>query len=237
MDTFPGLVIYTSLLALSRRPHLWRSLHDGENLVFSHADFVPPFTTRTWRALSEIQDLDVDDAVARLKECCSPQWRAADTLESLLRPVVKVAGTPALQPVPVAVPDLSAPWWVQTAALSANAARSAGVPLESAALPPPPPKTSQLAASPELPKFRGGGSMPGWYTSPSGPSPVRPVQSVLTQSRGPTIAISLVVGLVVAIVAYLVFYDLSGAGAILIGIFAGALALPLLSRARSKRTS
>lgn len=235
MDTFPALVIYTSLLALSRRPDLWRSLHDGENLVFSHADFVPPFTTRTWRAISEIQDPGVDDAAARLKECCSPQWRAANTLESLLHPVVKVAGTPVLQPVPVAVPDLSAPWWVQTAALSANAARSAGV--QSAALPPPPPKTSQLAASSELPKFRGAGSMPGWYTSPSGPSPVRPIQPVLTQSRGPTIAISLVIGLVVAIVADLVFYDLSGAGAILIGIFAGALALPLLLRARSKRTS
>ena len=35
MDTFPGLVIYTSLLGLSRRPDTWRLLHNGENMLFS----------------------------------------------------------------------------------------------------------------------------------------------------------------------------------------------------------
>jgi eukaryotic-like serine/threonine-protein kinase len=94
MDTFPGLVIYTSLLALSRRPGLWRSLHDGENLLFSRVDYAPPFTTWAWRAVSEIRDPDVEYAVARLRECCGPTWRAADTMESLLRPVVHGAGAP-----------------------------------------------------------------------------------------------------------------------------------------------
>ena len=246
MDTFPGLVIYTSLLALSRRPDLWRSLHDGENLLFSHTDFVPPFTTMTWRAVSEIQDPDVEDAAARLKECCSPRWQAADTLESLLHPAVSAAGTPILLPVPAAVPDLSAPWWVQTAALSANAARSSGGSAGLAALPPPPPKTSQLAASPEVPKFRGAGPGSEWYSSPTRPSPgrtsigapsrVRPVPPPgLTQSRRPIIAIASVIGLVVAIVAYLLFSELRGAGAIIIGIVAGAVALPLLLRSRGKR--
>jgi eukaryotic-like serine/threonine-protein kinase len=236
MDTFPGLVIYTSLLALSRRPDLWGSLHDGENLLFSHPDFVPPFTTMTWLAISEIRDPDVEDAVARLKACCTPQWQAADTLESLLRPAVSGAGSP-VQPVPAAVPDRSAPWWVQTAAPSADAVRSGGAPVGLAALPPPPPKTSQLSASLEGPRFRGAGSGSGWYASPSPPWPVHATPPPpLAESRAPSVAISLAIGFVVTVVAPLLVADLSRVGAILVGIFAGALALPLLLRARTKQT-
>ena len=47
MDTFPGLVIYTALLGLSRRPDSWDPLQNGENILFSDDDFAPPFRTPT----------------------------------------------------------------------------------------------------------------------------------------------------------------------------------------------
>ena len=47
--------------------------------------------------------------------------------------------------------------------------------------------------------------------------------------------IARVIGFVVAIVAYLLSSELMGAGAIIIGIVAGAVALPLLLRSRGKR--
>ena len=50
MDTFPGLVIYLSLLALAREPDQWATLNDGENLLFRQQDFRSPFNTPTWNA-------------------------------------------------------------------------------------------------------------------------------------------------------------------------------------------
>jgi hypothetical protein len=85
MDTFPGLVIYTSLLALSKNPNPWHALHTGENLLFRHEDFHPPFQTPTWAHLSSIQDEQLDLLAARLKECCAPGW-APSGLEELLGP-------------------------------------------------------------------------------------------------------------------------------------------------------
>jgi eukaryotic-like serine/threonine-protein kinase len=86
MDTFPGLVIYTALLGLSRRPDSWEALHNGENMLFSHNDFAPPFRTPTWELLSSIRDDEVVHAVTRLKQACEPRWQADKSLELLLRP-------------------------------------------------------------------------------------------------------------------------------------------------------
>jgi hypothetical protein len=252
MDTFPGIVIYTSLLALSCRPDLWRSLHDGENMLFSHVDYAPPFTTKAWRVVSEIRNPDVQYAVARLRECCSPTWRAADTMESLLRPVVHGAGAPTWEPAPAVVPDPSIPWWMQTAALGAafstGAAPPAGVPPQRVTLPPPPPKISQPGPSPEVAQFQGARPSSGWYTPPSQPysgrqtppphrsSPGHPVSSAPTRSRGPAIAIALFMVLAVAVAAYVILYPyLSGGDALFVGLIVGALVLPLLLRGRGKR--
>src|SRR5262249_57119338 len=38
MDTFSGLVIYTSLLALSKNPNPWHALNTGENMLFRQED-------------------------------------------------------------------------------------------------------------------------------------------------------------------------------------------------------
>jgi hypothetical protein len=86
MDTFPGLVIYTSLLALSKNPNPWHALNTGENLLFRHEDFHPPFQTPTWAHLSSIQDRQLDLLAARLKECCTPGWVPSGRLEELLGP-------------------------------------------------------------------------------------------------------------------------------------------------------
>ncbi len=170
MDTFPGLVIYTALLALSRRPDSWSALHNGENILFSAEDFDPPFRTPTWQFLSGIRDAEVDIAVERLKRACDPAWRACDTLESLLaeRPQVEIPdhrqSVEATAFPGVAVPnDGAMPWWALTGATaggpgpsSAAASPPAWAPPPSGpAMPPPPPSGPAMPPPPP-----GGPAMP-----------------------------------------------------------------------------
>lgn len=108
MDTFSGLVIYLSLLALAKDPSGWRTCYTGENLLLRREDFQPPFTTAAWAHLAAIGDPQVDEAAQRLKECCTPGWVAASGLADLLAPRAKPwwERTPtavAAQPVQVAV--------------------------------------------------------------------------------------------------------------------------------------
>jgi eukaryotic-like serine/threonine-protein kinase len=86
MDTFPGLVVYISLLAISKNPDLWEAFHDGENLLFRQEDFDPPFQTDRWRRLASMNDGELDLLVEKLKACCAPGWTADRTLEKLLLP-------------------------------------------------------------------------------------------------------------------------------------------------------
>ncbi len=107
MDTFPGLVIYTSLLALSKNPNPWHALNTGENLLFRHEDFHPPFQTAAWAHLSSIQDRQLDLLAARLKECCTPGWVPSGRLEELLGPrqIPWWERTPAASVLPAAAPQ------------------------------------------------------------------------------------------------------------------------------------
>ena len=199
MDTFPGLVIYTALLALSRRPDCWASLHDGENILFSAGDFDPPFRTPTWQFLAGIRDAEVDLAAERLKRACQPAWLAGDTLESLLaaRPQVEIPD-PRVPAPPTAFPGVgvpnegATPWWELSAA-AAGAPGPSGAPVPppasappasappasapppnegGSAMPPPPPKTERGTA-PSAPSFAGAGPAAAWYQR-SGPGPVPP---------------------------------------------------------------
>lgn len=111
MDTFPGLVIYTSLLALSKNPRPWHTLNTGENLLFRHEDFSPPFDTPVWKHVSHIGDPQLDQLTARLKECCTPGWSARSGLDELLAP-------------------RELPWWERTGKATAG---------QTPANPPPPP--------------------------------------------------------------------------------------------------
>lgn len=101
MDTFPGLVIYISLLALSKKLDLWETFHDGENLLFQQEDFTPPFQTDRWRRLTSINDDgELNLLVEKLKTCCAPGWTADGTLEKLL-----LSWSPPAVPPPSAVPS------------------------------------------------------------------------------------------------------------------------------------
>lgn len=152
MDTFPGLVIYTGLLALSRRPDVWGALHTGENILLSHDDFAPPFATRAWGVLAEIGDPEVEHAVARLRDCCGTRGDADGTLEDLLgREQLR------LRPPPPAPDDPDVPWWVKTA--PGGAANGTGMPA-------PPPKTGPSRTDP--PRFAGANPTGGWSAGGAG---------------------------------------------------------------------
>jgi hypothetical protein len=123
MDTFPGLVIYLSLLALARDPKAWEHLHTGENLLFSGADFTPPYQTRTWWQLAQLGDTNLATMAAQLKVCCEPTWAATGDMESVLSAPVPwwtrtnvVRTAPAtvpspVQPRPQRVPPQPGQWW------------------------------------------------------------------------------------------------------------------------------
>jgi hypothetical protein len=109
MDTFPGLVIYTSLLALSKNTGLWERFHNGENLIFRLDDFDPPYHTDVWKHLANVGDSELDTTANRLKECCAPDWLPSGGLETLLRPRWWQQ-THRAQPPPATAPDRPQ-WW------------------------------------------------------------------------------------------------------------------------------
>jgi hypothetical protein len=196
MDTFPGLVIYTALLTLSRRPGSWAQLPNGENILFSAADFVPPFQTPTWQTVASVADEDVVVAAERLQRLCASGWGADEPLETLLtaRPRIEVrsgrlAADPQAPPVypGVHLPSQPPQWWQAGPAPTppgsadrppepAVPAPPAGEPVptgpsEAAAMPPPPPKErpGSAAAGPEV-SF-GARNPASWYgASPRGSS-------------------------------------------------------------------
>ena len=194
MDTFPALVIYTSLLALARRPGGWQQLSTGENILFSATDFQPPFRTPAWEFVAGLRDAEVDRAAGTLMRACDPTWTATGPLESLLDgpPPVRTRPAPAAQP-PAYYPGVGAAaggtWWSQPAPAGAGGAlpgRSGGtvpgggggdhqvpaaggaVPAAGAAVPAavmPPPPPKAAAETGSRPSFAGVGGSESWYGS------------------------------------------------------------------------
>jgi hypothetical protein len=112
MDTFPGLVVHTSLLALAKKPSLWEEMHNGENLIFESKDFVPPYNGRVWREIDVLQDQQLMKAATRLRQCCDPSWSADGGLESILGQQwwEQTKGVPAVKvEAPFVVPSLALP--------------------------------------------------------------------------------------------------------------------------------
>lgn len=68
-DAFSALVIYLSLVALRTEPDLW-TLHTGENLLFTAADFTQPGQTAVWRRLQASSDPEVRRLTAALEAYC-----------------------------------------------------------------------------------------------------------------------------------------------------------------------
>jgi hypothetical protein len=99
LDTFSALVIYLSLVALSKEPGLWLALYNSKNLLFSRADFFAPDETQAWKQLAALRDPQLDELTRRLKECCAADWVPDQSLETMLD-----------QQSPSPAPS---PWWKQ----------------------------------------------------------------------------------------------------------------------------
>jgi hypothetical protein len=189
MDTFPGLVIYTSLLALSKNTGLWEALNDGENLIFRLEDFNPPYQTDVWKHLSNVDDRELDSVANRLKECCAPSWSPNGALETLLRPQwwekiprVQSPATSASHP---------SQWQLKpNAPAPVPPSQSPRRPLKQP--PPPKPPAQPLPApkkidapriSPSIPVPRPASGAPSWPYAPS--TPIHPGRPAQGNWRGP----------------------------------------------------
>ena len=179
-DTFSALVIYLSLVALSKDPSLWLALYNSKNLLFAKADFFPPFGTQVWKQLAALHDPQVDELTRRLQECCAADWVPDRSLEMTL-------AQPPAAPEPSAIPA-ELRWWemkpAAPAALSDTAALAASPPTviipaavsAAASLPAPPPLSAPLglAGTGPLPRLRPTMAPAGatWWTG-SGPGSAR----------------------------------------------------------------
>ena len=138
LDTFSALVIYLSLVALSKDPGLWLALYNSKNLLFAKNDFFPPFTTEAWKQLAALGDPQVDALARKLQECCDPLWVSDRSLEMTLE-------QPAAAPAPPPVPAEQRWWETKPASGPGPAAAS-----PSRAWPQTPPPGSSLPAPPPL---------------------------------------------------------------------------------------
>lgn len=165
MDTFPGLVIYLSLLALAREPTQWDQLNDGENLLFGRRDYQPPHQTQAWTRVDRLHDPEIDRLAARLRACCAPDWTASTDLEALLQAPL--------------------PWWTRTTATTATSATSAA---SAASTPPVPP--APAPARPSRLDQTGGANASPWPDVPTtvgaSPAPPQPGATWWQQTGGST---------------------------------------------------
>lgn len=141
MDTFPGLVIYLSLLALARYgdpAQPWKALYIGDNMLFQQEDFQPPHRTTVWARVAEAGDPRLDLLANTLKSCCIPGWTASGDLEALL----------SAQP----------PWWQRT--------RAAAAAPQPRRLPPPPPIPVPSVFVGQPVRGQAGRSGPWWEATP-----------------------------------------------------------------------
>jgi eukaryotic-like serine/threonine-protein kinase len=168
LDTFSALVIYLSLIALSKDPALWLALYNSKNLLFSKGDFFAPFETEAWKQLAALHDPQVDDLTRRLQECCAPGWVSNQSLEATLdqRPAGPLGPLGPLAPAPLPV-TVQLPWWEKQSASGASAAAPLATPRDPAwpwTQPPPP------GAQPSQPA-------PAQPSQPSQPAPAQPPAS------------------------------------------------------------
>jgi len=201
LDTFSALVIYLSLVALSKDPGLWLALYNSKNLLFAKTDFFPPFTTEAWKQLAALRDPQVDELARKLQECCDPLWVSDRSLETTLE---QPAAALALPPVPAdqrwwekrpvpgpgtaTPPSPSRPRPQAPPSPAQPAAQSAASPAQRTAppLPAPPPLSAPLGMAgtgpmPQLSQKMVPPSDTIWWTLP----PAGQAQGPAGQARGP----------------------------------------------------
>lgn len=207
MDTFSGLVVYTSLQALSRNPNPWVALNTGENMLFSQSDFRAPFDTQAWRHLSGIGDGEIDELAAHLRSCCARGWSATGGLDELIaREIpwwerIRAPEPPPTGPHPTTGADGGrrppprdrvlggdgAEWWQRVPRPESGSARPPRAGEQPPPPPPPPPPRSMARA--------------GWSAAAIG-LVVALVAAVLIAAAGGPGALGLVLGVVVGIVCF-----------------------------------
>jgi len=167
LDTFSALVIYLSLVALSKDPGLWLALYNSKNLLFSRTDFFAPYETQAWKQLAALRDPQLDELARRLKDCCAADWVSEASLETTLD-----------QQAPSPAPS---PWWKQQPPAPSPAPPTVIATPTFTPAPPPPAPSSPPAPSPAAP-------------SPAAPSPAAPSPPVPSSPPGPSPAGPLAAG-------------------------------------------
>jgi len=84
MDSFPSLVIYLSLLALSRHRSLWQQFNTGNNLIFTKNDYLKPRKTEVWKELNRTGDQDITSLAGTLAEMCDSRVASFPPLSELV---------------------------------------------------------------------------------------------------------------------------------------------------------
>jgi hypothetical protein len=181
IDAFSSLVIYLSLLALSKDSGLWK-FHTDRNLIFTKDDYQAPSRTAIWRELATIRDPQIISLAEALGDMCNA---SIDTLPPLSH-LVTQAALPTSQQRPwwQTWPQAAAqqanqgaePWWKPSQSLSG---RTGAVPAQPVAA-----DTSWLAD-----QFRAGVPQGPRLPSPPPPATTRPTPvpvDKLTQSLWPS---------------------------------------------------
>jgi eukaryotic-like serine/threonine-protein kinase len=190
-DTFSALVIYLSLVALSKDTGLWAELYTSKNLLFSQGDFSAPFDTPVWRLLAGIGDPEVATLARQLQQCCDPGWVSRQSLEKTLEQPVP------LQQVAAPTRKLETRWW-EAATLPAPPPLSDD-PLDESGLTRPRPVVGPAGAARDEWWRAKGSPVPGSRQAPAPPAkPAKPTQQQQQQVAG---GIALALGFIFTIAA------------------------------------
>jgi hypothetical protein len=123
MDRFADLAIYTALRAMvagGRR--LWQRFDNGDNLLFTQADFEEPAKSELFQELARSPEADVRKLAGALQEAARGPVEAVPTLDAVVgprpgtgvqpAPAGSVTTSPTVAPPPVAAPEAdSVPDW------------------------------------------------------------------------------------------------------------------------------
>lgn len=114
MDNFSSIVIYTSLLAVSKDPGLWTKFHNENNIIFEgQRDYLNPAGSPVFAALRSSPSPRVQALAAKLATYAKMAAKDVPTLEEALvgiAPPPAVANAPAPSK-PQAPPAALANWW------------------------------------------------------------------------------------------------------------------------------
>jgi serine/threonine protein kinase len=97
VDAFAGLVVYLSTIGLASDQDLW-DYHNGENLIFTAADFGAPGDSSVWTALTHSENPEVRALTNTLADICRstrpPRASVAELLDSDIHDAEKTVHRP-----------------------------------------------------------------------------------------------------------------------------------------------